>query len=172
MISQGAALRCVTAVGIDPGIASVGYGVVRSSSGKLELVIHGCIETKATDAMGSRLTLIHHTIRSILEQYAPDVGGIEELYFFRNVSSAFPVAEARGVIRLAFEEKGVRLFEYSPNAIKKAVTGTARADKFQVQEMVRVLLGMPEVPKPDHAADALAAAICTLHSISSAGYTF
>jgi len=169
---HGPALHSMTAVGIDPGIASVGYGVVQSLGGKLELVAHGCIETKATDAMGPRLALIYHAIRSILDQYAPDVGSIEELYFFRNVSSALPVAEARGVIRLAFEEKNIRLLEYSPNAIKKAVTGTARADKYQVQEMVRVLLGMTEIPKPDHAADALAAAICTLHSISPAGYTF
>jgi crossover junction endodeoxyribonuclease RuvC len=159
------------AIGIDPGIASVGYGLVASTEGKLILIDHGCIQTESNEPMGTRLAFIYHEIRQLLDQYSPDIGGIEELYFFRNVSSAFPVAEARGVIRLAFEEAHIALLEHTPNAIKKSVTGSARADKSQVQELVKILLGMPEIPKPDHAADALAAAICTLHSIGPAGYT-
>jgi crossover junction endodeoxyribonuclease RuvC len=161
----------IVAIGIDPGIAAVGYGLVSTAGGKLNLIAHGCIQTKSSEPMGKRLAYIFHEIEKLLRQYAPDVGGIEELYFFRNVSSAFPVAEARGVIRLAFEEAHIELMEHTPNAIKKSVTGSARADKNQVQEMVKMLLGMPQIPKPDHAADALAAAICTLHSIGPAGYT-
>jgi crossover junction endodeoxyribonuclease RuvC len=161
----------IVAMGIDPGIAAVGYGLVSAVEGKLNLIAHGCIQTESSEPMGKRLAYIFHEIEKLLRQYAPDVGGIEELYFFRNVSSALPVAEARGVIRFAFEEAHIELMEYSPNAIKKSVTGSARADKNQVQEMVKMLLGMPQIPKPDHAADALAAAICTLHSIGPAGYT-
>lgn len=161
----------LVAIGIDPGIAAVGYGLVRTLEGRLSLVTYGCIETESDEPIGKRLTYIFEEIRKLLGQYAPDIGGIEELYFFRNVSSAFPVAEARGVIRLAFEKTGIALKEYSPNAIKKAVTGSSRASKSQVQEMVKVLLGMSQIPTPDHAADALAAAICTLHSIGPAGYT-
>jgi crossover junction endodeoxyribonuclease RuvC len=171
VISEMAARRAIVAIGIDPGIAAVGFGVVRTREGCLELVAHGCIQTESSVPTGKRLAHIFNEIKRLLQQYAPDVGGIEELYFFRNVSSAFPVAEARGVIRLAFEEANIELMQHTPNAIKKSVTGSARADKYQVQEMVRILLGMKEIPKPDHAADALAAAICTLHSIGPAGYT-
>lgn len=161
----------VLAIGIDPGLASVGYGLVRAEEGRLNLIAHGCIQTESSEPMGKRLAYIFHEIEQLLRQYTPDVGGIEGLYFFRNVTSALPVAEGRGVIRLAFEEAHIELLEHTPNAIKKSVTGSARADKAQVQEMVKILLGMPEIPKPDHAADALAAAICTLHSIGPAGYT-
>ncbi|MEJ5183494.1 MAG: crossover junction endodeoxyribonuclease RuvC [Rectinemataceae bacterium] len=161
----------IVAIGIDPGIASIGYGVVRTSGGRLECIAYGCITTDAAEAMGARLDAVFSAIESLVTTHAPDVGGIEELYFFRNVTSALPVAEARGVIRLAFARAGIPLHQFSPNAIKKAVTGSARADKVQVQEMVRILLGMEEIPKPDHAADALAAAICTLHSLGPAGYT-
>ncbi len=123
----------IVAMGIDPGIAAVGYGLVSAVEGKLNLIAHGCIQTESSEPMGKRLAYIFHEIEKLLRQYAPDVGGIEELYFFRNVSSALPVAEARGVIRFAFEEAHIELMEYSPNAIKKSVTGSARADKNQVQ---------------------------------------
>ena len=96
----------------------------------------------------------------LIAEWKPDSGGMESLYFWKNVSSAMPVAEAKGVIRLAFARSAVELLEYSPTAIKQAVSGSARAEKAQVQEMVRVILGLPDIPKPDHAADALAAAIC------------
>jgi crossover junction endodeoxyribonuclease RuvC len=156
-------------IGIDPGLASVGYGIVAESGGTLRHIAHGCITTTPDQGSGDRLRIIHDRIMALIDEYSPVACGIEDLYFFKNVSSALPVAEARGVIKLAFSEKSVPLSEFTPNAIKKAVTGTARADKNQVQEMVRVLLGLDSIPKPDHAADALAAAICRMHSEGPAG---
>ncbi len=157
-------------IGIDPGIASLGYGVIAAGrGGRLRHICHGCIKTLSTDPSDLRLQQIHSGILELLLTYKPLLGGIEDLYFFRNVSSALPVAEARGVIKLAFRQASVPLAEFTPNAIKKSVTGTARADKNQVQEMVRVLLGLAESPKPDHAADALAAAICRAHFEGPAG---
>jgi crossover junction endodeoxyribonuclease RuvC len=157
-------------IGIDPGLASLGYGIIAMDGGRLSHVVHGCITTSPGQESGERLDHIYTQIRSIIHLYKPDLGGVEDLYFFRNVSSALPVAEARGIIKLAFRHAGVPLDEFSPNAIKKSVTGTARADKEQVQEMVRILLGLAETPKPDHAADALAAAICRIHSFGPAGH--
>ena len=125
--------------------------------------------TSAGSPSEQRLKIIFNEICSLIALHKPDAGGIEDLYFFRNVSSALPVAEARGVIKLAFAISAVPLAEFTPNAIKKAVTGTARADKLQVQEMVRILLGLSSIPTPDHAADALAAAICRMHFGGPAG---
>jgi len=159
-----------TIIGIDPGLASVGYGLVTvSQGGQLRHLAHGCITTLSSSPSEERLKAIFDEINSIISLYRPDACGIEDLFFFRNVSSALPVAEARGVIKLAFRLAEDPLAEFSPNAIKKAVTGTARADKFQVQEMVRILLGLPKIPSPDHAADALAAAICRTNSEGPAG---
>lgn len=156
-------------IGIDPGLASLGYGLVVERGGQIVHLFHGCLTTSASEPSELRLKKIYDEILSLLERFKPAAGGIEALYFFRNVSSALPVAEARGVIKLAFAAAGVPLAEFTPNQIKKAVTGTARADKLQVQEMVRVLLGLGAVPKPDHAADALAAAICRINSEGPAG---
>lgn len=156
-------------MGIDPGLASVGYGIIEARGGQLRHLAHGCIVTASTSPSSFRLAVIHDSIRSLIRQYSPDIAGIEDLYFFRNVSSALPVAEARGVIKLAFEIEAVRLDEFTPNAIKKSVTGSARADKTQVQEMVRILLGLEAIPTPDHAADALAAAICRFNHEGPAG---
>jgi crossover junction endodeoxyribonuclease RuvC len=151
-------------IGIDPGLASLGYGIVAFREGRLVYVTHGCIVTSPGQASGDRLLHIHKELTSILELFKPTQGGMEDLYFFRNVSSALPVSEAKGVIKLAFRMASVELSEFSPNEIKKAVTGTARADKVQVQEMVKMLLGLDAIPSPDHAADALAAAICRIHA--------
>lgn len=156
-------------IGIDPGLASLGYGLVVERGGQIAHLLHGCVTTSASDPSELRLKKIYDEIVSLLERHRPSAGGIEALYFFRNVSSALPVAEARGVIKLAFAAAGVPLAEFTPNQIKKAVTGTARADKLQVQEMVRVLLGLGAIPKPDHAADALAAAICRINSEGPVG---
>ena len=147
-------------IGIDPGLASVGYGVIECEGGRLRHLHHGCVETSKDEEIGSRLLAISDTISSLIAEWKPGSAGMESLYFWKNVTSALPVAEAKGVIRLAFARAGVELLEYSPTAIKQAVSGSARAEKEQVQEMVRIILGLPEVPKPDHAADALAAAIC------------
>ena len=159
-------------IGIDPGLASLGYGIVSESGGQLRHIAHGCISTSPKTPSGERLLQIHEALKSLIETYHPAFGGVEDLYFFRNVSSALPVAEARGIIKLVFAQAGIPLAEFTPNAIKKSVTGSARADKFQVQEMVRILLGLDKVPSPDHAADALAAAICRIHYSGPAGIQY
>jgi crossover junction endodeoxyribonuclease RuvC len=134
--------------------------VLELGDGRLRHLDHGCIETRKEEPAGERLLFIFSRITELIEKYGPISAGMESLYFWRNVSSALPVAEAKGVIRLAFARTGVELVEYSPTAIKQAVLGSARAEKAQVQEMVKLILGLGVVPEPDHAADALAAAIC------------
>jgi crossover junction endodeoxyribonuclease RuvC len=153
-------------IGIDPGIARTGYGVVRAGdAGDLHHLTHGTIPTDAADPVGRRLGVIHDRISELLKTYRPSMAGVECLYFARNISSAFPVAYARGVILLALHQAGVPVWEYPPQEIKQALTGNGRAAKDQVQELVRFLLGLPDPPVPDHASDALAAAICCFHSV-------
>ncbi|MCL2245303.1 MAG: crossover junction endodeoxyribonuclease RuvC [Treponema sp.] len=151
-------------LGIDPGLASTGWGVLSDTEGSIQHIDHGIITTKADSQRADRLLYILQCIRSIIEKYTPDAAAIETLYFGRNVTSAIPVAEARGVISAAIAEKGIPLHEFTPNAIKLGVTGSASADKNQVQKMVQLILGLDEIPKPDHAADALGAAICAINS--------
>jgi len=151
-------------LGIDPGLASTGWGVLDNESGKICYVDHGNIETKPDIPRAQRLLFIQRSIRSIIEKYKPTQAAIETLYFGKNVSSAIPVAEARGVISAAIAESGIPLRELTPNSIKLGVVGHAGAGKKQVQEMVRIILNLEEVPKPDHAADALGAAICSANS--------
>jgi crossover junction endodeoxyribonuclease RuvC len=153
-------------IGIDPGLASTGWGVVDYTGGKILYVDHGSIETKAGQPPAQRLFAIMESIRSVLDTYRPSEAAVEILYFARNVSSALPVAEARGVVFAVLAERGLPVHELRPNAIKQGVTGVAKAEKKQVQEMVRIILGLQEIPKPDHAADALGAAICAAHSVS------
>jgi crossover junction endodeoxyribonuclease RuvC len=150
-------------IGIDPGLASTGWGVIDCAAGKIRYVDHGSITTKAVLPRADRLFFIFETMRAILEKYRPASAAMETLYFGKNVSSAMAVAEARGVVSAAFAERGLAICELTPNAIKKGVAGVANADKKQVQEMVRIILGLAEVPSPDHAADALGAAICAAH---------
>jgi crossover junction endodeoxyribonuclease RuvC len=147
-------------IGIDPGLANTGWGVIDYTGGAIRYVDHGSIETKAGCPQAERLFFIMESIRSLLDTYKPAEAAVETLYFGRNVSSAFPVAEARGVIFATLAERKLAVHELKPNMIKKGVTGVSKADKKQVQEMVRIILGLPEIPRPDHAADALGAAIC------------
>jgi crossover junction endodeoxyribonuclease RuvC len=147
-------------IGIDPGLASTGWGVVDRAGGKIRYVDHGIITTKADRPRAERLFFIWESIRAILEKFRPGGAAMETLYFGKNVTSALAVAEARGVVSAALAERGLTICELTPNAIKKGVAGVAAADKKQVQEMVRVILGLAEIPAPDHAADALGAAIC------------
>jgi crossover junction endodeoxyribonuclease RuvC len=147
-------------IGIDPGLASTGWGVVECAGGKIRYIDHGSITTKAGCPQAERLFSIMQSMRSVLDTYQPTESAMETLYFGKNVSSAIPVAEARGVIFAALAERGLPVREFRPNAIKQGVVGFSRADKKQVQEMVRIILGLAEAPKPDHAADALGAAIC------------
>ena len=150
-------------IGVDPGLASTGWGVLESSDGRLRYIAHGCIETGPEKPRGERLLFIYRSFLSVLETHKPVAAAMENLYFGKNVSSAMAVAEARGVLLTALTSQGLPVLELTPNAIKKAVVGVTRAEKGQVQEMVRVILGLKEIPKPDHAADALGAAICAAH---------
>jgi len=151
-------------IGVDPGLASTGWGVVEFSQNQLIYISHGCIETNAKDSKGKRLYVIHSSFLDVLKTYKPREAAIENLYFGKNISSAMSVSEARGVLLLALTSQGLPVRELTPNAIKKAVVGVTRADKSQIQEMVRFILGLKEIPKPDHAADALGAAICAVHT--------
>jgi len=153
-------------LGIDPGLASTGWGVLDIKDGRIKYVDHGVISTEAGQPRSQRLFFILESIRSIIEKYSPKEAAIETLYFGKNVSSAIPVAEARGVISAAVAEKSIPLKEFTPNAIKLGVAGHASAGKKQVQEMVKIILCLDKIPKPDHAADALGAAICAANSPS------
>ena len=133
------------------------------SSGKIRYIAHGCIETKTDRSRGERLFDIYKSFLKILKKYKPVEAAMENLYFGKNISSAMLVAEARGVLLLALNAGGISVLEINPNVIKQGVTGMSRAKKNQVQEMVRLLLGLSEIPKPEHSADALAAAICAAH---------
>ena len=150
-------------IGIDPGLAATGFGIVDYCAGRYRMVSYGVITTAAHISHGERLRTIYHRIDELLAQFSPGEGGMEKLFFARNTSSAFGVAEARGVITLCFAEHAVPLSEYTPNQIKQAVTGTASADKALVERSVKLLLGLETEPKPDHAADALAGAITHVH---------
>ncbi len=147
-------------LGIDPGLASMGWGVVEVDGTRYRHIAHGVIKTSPRESTGERLMKLHDEISSIIRTYGPEQSGVENLYFARNATSAIPVAQARGVVLLALTELGVTIGEYPPQAIKQAIVGEGRAEKHQVQELVRMLLGLESIPKPDHASDALAAAIC------------
>jgi crossover junction endodeoxyribonuclease RuvC len=133
------------------------------SGSRLVYVAHGCIVTEAGLPRSDRLLSIYTAFRSVLDEYRPTEAAIETLYFAKNVTSAMPVAEARGVLCLALAERGLFVSEYTPMAIKQAVVGRGAADKAQVQELIRLILGLALIPKPDHAADALGAAVCRAH---------
>ncbi len=152
-------------LGIDPGTATTGYGLVRESpDGSLEAVAYGTIQTPAGKPAHTRLSMLYGRLSELLLLHQPDDCAVEKLFFQRNISTALAVGQARGVIMLAISEAGLDLAEYTPNEVKQAVTGYGSAVKKQVQEMVRVLLSLPEVPRPDDAADALAVAICHMHT--------
>lgn len=151
-------------MGIDPGIAIVGYGIVDQKGNRLTAVQYGSIQTKAELSTPRRLKQIYDACTELLDQYKPSVVAVEKLFFNRNVTTAFTVGQARGVIILAAEEVGVEITEYTPLQVKQAVVGYGKAEKHQIQEMVKMLLALPEIPKPDDVADALGVAICEAHS--------
>jgi crossover junction endodeoxyribonuclease RuvC len=152
-------------IGVDPGLAASGWGVIDFDHQRIRYIAHGCIETKADRPRSERLFAIYGSFRAVLETYHPTESAIETLYFARNVSSAIPVAEARGVLCMSLAEWGLPVREFTPNAIKQAVVGRGAADKAQVQDLVRLILGLPSIPTPDHAADALGAAVCCAHTV-------
>jgi crossover junction endodeoxyribonuclease RuvC len=153
------------AIGIDPGTAITGYGLVREEQdGNLSVVDFGVIQTSPDDSMPERLVQLYHNLKTIIDLHSPQCGAVEKLFFARNVRTALTVGQARGIALLALAESGVALAEYTPNEIKQAVVGFGGADKTQVQKMVQALLELEQIPQPDDAADALAVAICHLHS--------
>ncbi len=152
------------ALGIDPGTATTGYGLVQDQDGSLVVVDYGVILTASELEMPERLLEIFRELNKIILLHRPESGAVEKLFFQKNVRTALSVGQARGVILLALAQAGLPVYEYTPNEVKQAVAGYGSADKNQVQQMVRALLGLKEVPQPDDAADALAVAICHLHS--------
>jgi crossover junction endodeoxyribonuclease RuvC len=149
----------VVVLGIDPGTAHTGYGVVLARGQSLAALDGGVIETAAAEPLERRLTQIHARVCELIAEHAPDALAVEALYFGANARSALAVGQARGVVLLAAGSADLPCFSYTPQQIKQAVCGSGRADKTQVQRMVGTLLGLPEPPSPDHAADALAVAI-------------
>ena len=152
-------------LGIDPGTATTGYGLVRErEDGSLECINYGTLRTPANIAAAERLSQLYHQLSDLLLLHQPDACAVEKLFFQSNVKTAIAVGQARGVVLLALSEAGIRVNEYTPNEIKQAVAGYGSADKKQVQEMVKVLLDLQQVPKPDDAADALAIAITDINT--------
>lgn len=150
-------------IGIDPGLANTGFGVVDFVNGRYRMVSYGCITTPAHTPHGERLLTIYNRLSAVINEFKPTEAGMETLYFAKNVSSAMGVSEARGVVTLLLAQNCIKLGEYRPVQIKQAVTGSQNADKELVEKYVQILLGLKEIPKPDHAADALAGAITHLH---------
>jgi crossover junction endodeoxyribonuclease RuvC len=152
-------------IGIDPGTAITGYGIVEEArDGSLTALTYGVIQTPAGLEMPARLLILYRQLTEILLLHRPQSGAVEKLFFQRNVRTALSVGQARGVVLLALEEQNLRLGEYSPLEVKQSVVGYGGADKHQVQVMVQALLGLKDMPQPDDAADALAIAICHLHN--------
>ncbi len=147
-------------LGIDPGTASTGFGVIFVEGNRLRSVEYGVIDTASSSAPEDRLLQIFEGVREVLLRHQPVATAVESLFFNVNVRSALAVGQARGVCMLAASQAGCRVFEYTPLEVKQAVVGYGRAEKGQVMEMVRALLGLAELPRPDHAADALGVAIC------------
>jgi crossover junction endodeoxyribonuclease RuvC len=148
----------VIVLGIDPGTASLGYGIVERTAGRLREVDHGCLTTSPDLSLPERLLAIHALVDELISLHQPDLLGVERLFFSRNVQTAFAVGQARGVVLLAAAQHGTPVREATPNEVKSAITGYGAADKEQVQRMVQLVLGMSELPRPDDAADALAIA--------------
>ncbi|HHT36594.1 MAG: crossover junction endodeoxyribonuclease RuvC [Candidatus Wallacebacter cryptica] len=152
-------------LGIDPGTAITGYGVIQTDRRRsLKVLGYGAIRTSPQISMDRRLVQIYESVQSLIEEYGPDCLAIEELFFNRNVSTALTVGQARGVIILAAANRGLPVAEYTPLQVKQSVTGVGRAPKEQVGFMVRLLLGLDEIPRPDDVADALAVGICHAHN--------
>ena len=153
------------ALGIDPGTATTGYGLVRlTQDGSLVAVKYGVISTPKDMSAPARLEILYNQLSDLLNEYKPDTAAVEKLFFSRNVTTAISVGQARGVVMLCMQQVGIEPFEYTPNEVKQAVAGYGSADKKQVQDMVRALLQLDSIPKPDDAADALAIAITHLNT--------
>lgn len=151
-------------MGIDPGFAITGYGVVKYEGNKFRVYDYGSIMTKASEDLSDRLLLINNGLEKLIEKYKPDAISVEELFFNKNIKTAMAAAHGRGVALLCAAKSGSKVFEYTPLQVKQAVVGYGRASKEQIQQMVKIILNLHEIPKPDDVADALAIAICHCHS--------
>lgn len=150
-------------LGIDPGFGRMGYGVVETAGHDLHTLAYGCIETAPTASVADRLCVLYAELTTLLEQHRPDAAAVEEIFYAKNARTVIGVAQARGVALLAAAQRGVPVAEYTPLQVKQGVVGHGRAQKFQVQHMVALLLNLAEPPTPDDTADALAVAICHCH---------
>ncbi|MBQ1334337.1 MAG: crossover junction endodeoxyribonuclease RuvC [Clostridia bacterium] len=154
-------------LGIDPGLATVGYGIIEYRGNSFTTLDYGAILTEAHTEFNSRLLSINAQLINLINMFKPDAVAIEELFFNKNIKTAIAVAQARGAVLLTCAQNNVPTFEYTPLQVKQAVVGYGRADKNQVQQMTKILLNLKAVPKPDDTADALAIAICHAHSNNS-----
>jgi crossover junction endodeoxyribonuclease RuvC len=160
------------ALGIDPGTATVGYGLVRElNDGSLQVVKYGVITTPAGLPMADRLQTIYEELTALIRHHQPDRAAVEEMFFGKNITTAITVAQGRGVILLTLKQAGLPIKEYKPNFIKQSISGYGAAKKPQMQEMVRMLLALESIPRPDDAADALAIAITDIHNAQFADLT-
>jgi crossover junction endodeoxyribonuclease RuvC len=159
----------VIILGIDPGTAALGYGIVERIGGRLRAIDHGCLTTSADLPLGERLLAIHRLVGDLIELHQPAIVAVERLFFSRNAQTAMAVGHARGVILLAAAEHATPVREATPNEVKSAIAGYGAADKEQVQRMVQLVLGMSTLPTPDDAADALAVAVCIANRVGQPG---
>ncbi|HEU4963358.1 MAG TPA: crossover junction endodeoxyribonuclease RuvC [Bacilli bacterium] len=151
-------------IGIDPGYGRTGYGVVDMIGNRIKSVEYGCIETKPHTPIPDRLLDIYGAIKTVIATHKPDAMAVEQLFFSKNITTGIDVAQARGVVLLAAREAGLPVGEYTPMQVKQSLAGYGKADKKQIQEMVRMFLGLEKIPRPDDAADALAVAITHAHT--------
>ena len=157
-------------IGLDPGIATVGFGIIQESRGNFSALAYGAIRTEAGLPLSERLEIIYNDLNAMLDQFHPDAVAIEELFFNTNITTGISVAHGRGILLLACRQKGIQIFEYTPLQVKQAVVGYGRAEKKQVMEMVRRICQLSALPKPDDAADAIALALCHARSSTSLLY--
>ena len=155
----------VVILGLDPGLADTGFGCIRKNQNTLTVLEYGNIKTKKHDNFPARLQEISLRISNVIDTYKPDYIAVEEIFFYKNVKTAMNVGQARGAILLTCQRYQIPIFEYTPLEIKQAIVGYGRAEKHQIQEMVKIILRMKVLPKPDDAADAIACAICCAHSL-------
>ncbi len=153
-------------LGIDPGIADTGYGIISEESGKISCLVYGTIKTLSTQSLPNRLTTLYTELDKIIKKYKPQFTAVEQLFFNKNVRTALIVGQARGVALLALANNKLPIVEFTPSQVKQAVSSYGKASKAQVQKMVKMILKLDKLPQPDDAADALAVAICALNSCS------
>ncbi len=157
-------------MGIDPGFAITGYGIVKYEGNRFSVVDYGAVVTEASKALPERLLLLNNSLEDIIKKHRPSAVAVEELFFNKNIKTALNVGHGRGVALLSAARLGIEVFEYTPLQVKQSVVGYGRAEKTQIQQMVKVILNLPSVPRPDDVADALAVAICHGHSYKMSSF--